>query len=194
MSNALVQEFAALLDAPLEWDDGWVVRPQFAGAWPIPSPDRSFGKRSSCIVGSALDVSCAEVEIALRGRDAGFRGGWMNGYNPSDRRFPEAWREAVITRSEAEALIASVYPGRRLQSAGMPDLVLVRDGGLVAAECKRLRGYHYDNDCVRKPGGDRFNANQQAWARAAAQAGISVDSLVSVWWTRVDRSPCASAR
>lgn len=191
MTSGLLEEFAALLEAPLQWDDGWVVRPQFAGVWPIPSRDDSFGKGSSCIVGS-LEVSCAEVEITMRGRGAGFRGGWMNGYNPSDRRFPETWREAVITRSEAQALIASAYPGSHLASSGMPDVILVRDGRLVAAECKRQRGFHYDNDCVRKPGGDRFNTNQMAWTTAAVQAGIPIDCLVSVWWTRLDTSPCGT--
>src|SRR4051794_38807307 len=117
-------DFAAAIAAVLTWDDGWIARTQLTGCWPVPAGDDSFGKGSSCIVGTELPVSCAEVEFTCRARVAGFTGGWMNGYNPSDRRFPSGWRQAVVPPSRAHELIRSAYPGLSLPTSGMPDLIL----------------------------------------------------------------------
>ena len=167
----------------------WVASVDLPGCWPIPDGSVTFGKGSSCVVGETIAVSCAEVELTLRARRAGWTGGWVSTFRP-DSRFPSAWREALIDESTARRLLAAELPGR-ITSSGMPDLIFSKDGQVVTAECKRLRGRYRGNDCAWRSGGDAFKPNQERWATEALNAGLPPDAIVQVWWTRVDQSRCA---
>lgn len=183
--------FADAIGARLELSSaGWTAELAFTGCWPIPSRDVSFGKGSSCIIGIDVPVSCAEVELTTRARSAGWVGGWMSGYNPADRRFPGAWRNALITEPMARQLVATEFPRVNFPRSGIPDLIVARHGLVVAAECKRRSGHYFDNDCVTKPGGDALRPSQQQWTSDALMAGIPSDVLVTVWWQRLEASPC----
>src|SRR5450759_1354440 len=76
---------------------GWTAARAFKACWPVPDGSVSFGKGSRCIIGEGIAVSCAEVELALAAKNAGWEGGWVRGYAP-DSRFPGAWRRAAISR------------------------------------------------------------------------------------------------
>jgi hypothetical protein len=169
----------------------WIARLQLTGCWPIPPRDETFGKGSSCIVGTDVPISCAEVELTNRARRAGWEGGWISAFNPFDRRFPADWRPALINEPEARSLLGQEFPSVAVRVSGIPDLVLARGGSVVAAECKRVRGAYRDNDCARKSGGDSFKRTQTDWASEVIAAGISRDALLTVWWDRADASPCA---
>lgn len=169
---------------------GWTTTLELVGCWPIPAGSVSFGKGSSCVVGARLPISCAEVELTSRARDNGWTGGWMNGYNPSDRRIPLDWKQSIITEQEARRIIATEFPRAAFTKSGIPDLIFVRDGVVVAAECKRLRGKFRNNDCEWKTYGDTFRLNQEKWATDAIAAGISRDAILAIWWNRVDASSC----
>lgn len=169
---------------------GWTAISELAGCWPIPSPETSFGKRSSCVVGQSVPVSCAEVEFTLRAREQRWAGGWVNTYG-EDRRIPRPWREAIISQAEGLRLLAVEFPAAHLLESGFPDLLLTRDGAVVGVECKRLRGPYFDSDCQRKVSrGDTQRQTQAAWTASARRAGIPGDALLTIWWTRRDIAPC----
>ena len=118
------------------------------------------------------------------------RGGWVNTYG-EDRRIPRMWRAAIISRADCARLLAVEFPGVHLPNSGFPDLLLTRDGAVVAVECKRSRGRYFDSDCRRKTfRGDPRRQTQEAWTAVARRAGIPGDVLLTVWWTRRDIAPC----
>jgi hypothetical protein len=170
--------------------DEWVARLELVGYWPIPGVDVAFGKRSSCVLGSDTPLSCVEVELTHRARAQGWVGGWISSYNPADRRFPREWRPALISEAEARSLIAQERPEVAVALAGIPDLIFVRDGLIVAPECKRQRGPYRDENCQRKVGGDRFRPTQLQWAADAIASGLPREALLTIWWERLDPSPC----
>jgi len=171
-------------------DAEWTAIAELSGCWPIPSPEVSFGKGSSCVVGQSIPISCAEVEFTLRARGQGRTGGWVNTYG-EDRRIPSPWREAIISQAECVRLVAVEFPTIRLPASGFPDLVLTRDRAVVGAECKRSRGPYFDSDCQRKTfRGDTRRQSQDAWTATARRAGIPSDALLTIWWTRRDIAPC----
>jgi hypothetical protein len=137
-----------------------------------------------------VPISCAEVELADRAREAGWNGGWMNGFGSTDPRFPAKWLEWVISEASAREILALQFPNAQVAKGGIPDLIFERGGAVVAAECKRVKGIYRNNDCEAKPGGDTFKPSQVTWASGAIDAGISPDVLLAVWWTRLDVAPC----
>ena len=171
-------------------DSGWTAVAELTGSWPIPSPEVLFGKGSSCVVGQSIPVSCAEVEFTLRARDRQWTGGWVNTYG-EDRRIPRSWREAIISKADCSRLLAVEFPAVHLSSSGFPDVLLARDGAVVGAECKRSRGLYLDSGCQRKMfKGDARKQTQDAWTASARRAGVTVDALLTIWWTRRDIAPC----
>lgn len=181
--------FGAALGSTIADEGGvWVARLELDGCWPIPDREVSFGKGTSCVVGEKIPVSCAEVELTLRARNAGWEGGWISTFNP-DRRFPRSWREALISEAVARRLLSTEYQVV-FSTSGIPDLVFTKDGAVVAAECNRLRGKHRNNDCEWRTGGDTFKPNQEKWASDAVAAGLPNEAIVHVWWNRVDKSTC----
>lgn len=183
--------FAQAIGAHLtETDGGWIANLDLIGCWPIPPTSEAFGKQSSCIVGDSILVSCAEVELAFRAKSAGWEGGWFSGYEPTDPRFPDDWRKALISESTARRIISTEFPAADFGTSGMPDLLLIHGGRVVAAECKRLRGKYRGNDCKWRTGGDSFKPNQELWKADAKAAGIPPDALLAVWWNRVDPANC----
>lgn len=171
-------------------DSGWTAVAELPGCWPIPFGEVSFGKGSSCVVGQSIPVSCAEVEFTLRARGQRWTGGWVNTYG-EDRRIPRPWWEAIITRADCSGLLAVEFPAVHLPDSGFPDLLITRNGAVVGAECKRARGSYLDNDCQRRTfKGDTRRPTQDAWTTSALRAGIPLDALLTIWWTRQDIAPC----
>lgn len=183
---AFAEAIGALIsDSPT----GWSANLDLVGCWPIPPGAVSFGKGSSCVVGAEIAVSCTEVELTVRARNAGWEGGWISTFNP-DSRFPSGWRRALISKTEAIRILRSEFPRATEATAGIPDLVFKSDGRVVAAECKRLRGRYRNNDCEWRTGGDAFRPSQDSWAAAAIANGVSSEALLAVWWNRVDAANC----
>jgi hypothetical protein len=168
----------------------WIATLELQGCWPVPDGGATFGKGSSCIVGFDLPISCAEVELTGRARRAGWKGGWVSTFNP-DARFPSAWRSALISQWDADQLIAAEFPRAAGAVAGVPDLIFLRDGLLVAAECKRRRGRYRNNQCEWRTGGDTFKQSQERWWADATVAGVPAEALLSIWWDRIDSADCA---
>jgi hypothetical protein len=141
-------------------------------------------------VGDEILLSCAEVELALAARSAGWEGGWVRSYG-LDSRFPSAWRRAVITKADACSLLAREFDARRLvDDDGFPDLVLAMGPTVVRAECKRLPDHWWDNAGLRKRfGGDRPKPTQLIWNAMARRAKAPPDGNLTIWWTRLDASP-----
>jgi hypothetical protein len=86
-------------------------------------------------------------------------------------------------------MLATERPGQ-MTTAGIPDLIFEREGTVVAAECKRLKGKYRANDCSWRTGGDVFRPNQEKWVADAVAAGLPRDAILEIWWTRIDQSYC----
>jgi hypothetical protein len=103
---------------------------------------------------------------------------------------PQSWEEALISEPTARELISSEFPRFNVRLGGIPDLVFIGDRGVITAECKRLAGRYRNNDCEWRRWGDTFRASQHAWAEDARRGGMSPETLIEVWWERVDVASC----
>jgi hypothetical protein len=175
-----------------DWTEaGWIASTEFEGVWPPPDERTHFGKRSSCIVGNSIAVSCAEVELSLRLKP-GWEGGWVHSTYRPGSTFPDSWLNATITKDVATALLEREYPRTGVTAAaGIPDLVVERDGVVFLLECKREAGDYRNADCEwRHFRGDAPRRSQLAWAQDAITAGIRPDSRITVCWNRKDVARC----
>lgn len=173
---------------------GSICNRSWVGVHPPPKTD-AFGKGSSAILGRLIGVSCAEVEIALALRDAGWRAGWASAYRP-DRRLPDSWRGALISPLEAAEIIEVEFPqlSQQLQGAighqdGTPDVLAVKGGKVLVIECKRTAGRYRRADCSwAKYKGDALRTSQIGWLEARRE--VVGPAYVELRWTRIDGSVC----
>jgi hypothetical protein len=174
-------------------DGIWTATLTLDGVWPIPAGRATLGKGSSCIVGSDVSISCAEVELTRRARTGAWEGGWLNPSWINDPRLPEPWRDALISTSEAERLITTEFGEGSLPMEGAPDLLLAKDGVVVWVECKRSVESFFDNECRRRVWGDSIRASQAHWISASLAAGIPGEAILSINWSRRDMSHCGQS-
>lgn len=167
----------------------WLGHRAWTGVFPPPDISEFFGKRSSCIVGASIPVSCAEVELVHSLRLAGWDAGWASRYR-ADPRFPAEWRPYLASSGDVKRIFAVEFPAlsERIGSAlddGIPDVVAARDGRVVVAECKRERGFYLGADGFRRRfNGDSYRPSQEAWL--ARHRRPLAAAFVELWWTRTE--------
>lgn len=183
---------AQLLDAPAPFlmahgfglvGGEWTIAAAFAGfSDPPPAAVHCLGKRSSCVRDDDRRMSCAEIEVTKRLRSDGWRGGWINTYGGDP---PRRWAAWTVTPGELARLLprgrealATWLRAHERDSAGIPDVVMVRDSEVLAIECKRSGQDGSFKDIVRN--------TQTAWARQVIgpESILRPDEFVVLWWTR----------
>jgi hypothetical protein len=132
----------------------------------------TYGKTQ--IVGEDGARSVAEIELVRRLRAAEWSAGWVDTFGSA----PAAWASWIMTPDALPPSLRGVYVGIRAAAAstagGRPDVVAWLGDALpdlVFVECKGPN--------------DRIRSGQDAWFRAALQAGLSQNQLGVAHWREV---------
>ncbi len=112
----------------------------------------------------------AEIELVRRLRAAGWQAGWLDAFGSA----PPAWQEWLM---KPELLPSPLGEFLRTTSAdgksrrGQPDIIARRDGSLATAVFVEYKGP-----------GDKVRPGQNAWFRAALNAGMKREQFAVARW------------
>ena len=121
-------------------------------------------KRRGRVVGANGDLSCAEVEIVRRLRDAGWSAFWVSEFRVRRAALGLESVPGSVLPPAVRELEARIGMGKQ----GRPDVVAWRGDTIGYVESKGP--------------GDKLKSTQIDWFRKAREVGASPDDLVVVTW------------
>jgi len=132
----------------------------------------TYGKTQ--IIGDDGARSVAEIELVRRLRGAGWSAGWVDTFGSA----PAAWASWIVTPDALPPSLRAAYLGIKAAAAssagGRPDVVAWLGDALADVVFVEYKGPK-----------DHLRPGQDAWFRAALQAGLSQDQLAVARWREV---------
>jgi hypothetical protein len=122
-------------------------------------------KRGGRIIGDASELSCAEVEIVKRLREAGWEAAWVSAFRCGERR----WSSYRLAPTALPHWVRDFEARVGLTESGRPDVVAWAEDRVLYVESKGPA--------------DALKATQIAWMSIAVSAELTPATVAIVSWS-----------